>query len=153
MVYEYSNLFPFFLKPWRYHAEINVERTTLKLCCPFYHLFSPFFLLCYFEDKNLYHYIIIPFHMPYFNLQKKRTVEFFNSYGVFHSFVAFACCWSMLLYCDVTVNWFLILFPSTELFLIEETEHSINHGSSCLLRIFMVWPNYYLLCHLFSSFC
>ena len=46
----------------------------------------------------------------------------FNSYGIIHSFVAFACNGSMLLCPDLIVSWFLILFSGVGLFLISETK-------------------------------
>ena len=46
----------------------------------------------------------------------------FNSYGIIHSFLAFAYCWNMLLCCDLTVNWVLVLFSSVELFLRSKTK-------------------------------
>ena len=137
----------------------------------------------------MYHYIIFPFHKSYFS-RKNVIGEFLNSYGIIHSFVAFACCWITLLCCFLTVNWFLILLSSVKLFLTSENKiqcKSLNHGNwkwsilkstcsqciftfwrwdcaisfkakpchmrNCLLRIFMVWPNYYLSHHLFSGFC
>ena len=52
--------------------------------------------------KNLNHHIIIPFHKPYFDLQKKshgRVFQqlwnhsfIFHSYEVIHSFVEFVSC-------------------------------------------------------------
>ena len=62
----------------------------------------PFRKHVFIKDEHLYHYVIIPFHKPYFNLQENVMGEFLNSYGIIHSFVAFVCC---ILLKYVTMPW------------------------------------------------
>ena len=47
----------------------------------------PFRKHVFMKDEKLNYYIIIPFHKPYFNLQKNVMVEFLNCYGIVHSFI------------------------------------------------------------------
>ena len=75
-------------------------------------------------EKNLYHYaslILI--------CRKNVMGEYLNIYRIIHSFVVYGWCWSMLLCRDLTLNWFLILFSSIELFLISKTKYSIKHDN------------------------
>ena len=116
----------YFLFSWN-HGDIMLkptERTILKLCFLFYHLFFHFSFsaisqACFHVRRKLVLFHFISLILIY---RKNIMGEFLNSYGIIHSFVAFACCWSMLLCCDLTVNWFLILFASVELFLTSKTE-------------------------------
>ena len=128
----------------------------------------------------IFHFL--PFHKPYFNLQKKY-------YG--RVFVVYVCCWSMLLcimcytmislwtgflFCFQVLNYFKSrpnitqnMTTESEVFLKKHAPSTFfvfwswNRGvsvktrqwcsRSSLSRIFMVWPNYYLSLHLFSGFC
>ena len=53
----------------------------------------------------------------------------FNSSVIIYSLMVFASCWSMLLSPDLTVNWFLILFSSVELFLKSKTNITLIRGT------------------------
>ena len=105
---------------------------------------------------------------PYCKFLNRNNSFIFNSFVVIHSFVAFACCWSTLLCPDLFVNWFIFkcwIFSNKQdrnialinAFRSRNRVVSVKakrwHVRSCLLRIFMIWPIYYLFRHFFLEFC
>ena len=118
-------------------------------------------------------------HFASFNLICRKIVmdKFLNSYGLIHSSSSDGICGVCTLLKHVTMPWFHCKLFKFELFLISKTKYIAwirgtdsevflnKHAPSavsvktkwwraknCLLRIFMVWPNYYLLHHLVSVF-